>query len=161
MSLLITKGMQVFIIDVINANAVVEVKRVTAVNLGTAPADDIETTDLSEVSHRQYEKGLKSPSAGSINILYDAAEASHKLLKDLEESGETKMTMLAIAAADGTGTPTVDSNGDFNFPTTRSFMAIRGYISDFPVDIQLNSTVAVPVAIRRSGGLTISRKVVA
>ena len=159
MSLAITKGMKVFMIDPSNKQ-VVQIKRVTAVNFGTAPADDIETTDLEEESYRQYEKGLKSPSAGSLSIQYDTAAPSHKLLKDLEEAGETKMTWLAVAHADGTGDPTVNSNDEFNFPTSRTFMAIRGYVSDFPVDIQLNSTVPVPVAFRRVSGLTISRKVV-
>ncbi len=159
MSLLITKGMKVWVIDPLNNNAVVEIKRVTAVNLGTSPADDIETTDLAEETTRQYEKGLKSPSAGTISILYDTTEASHKVLKDLEEHKDSNITQFAIGAADGAGAPTVDSNGEFNFPTTRTFMCVSGYVSDFPVDIQLNSTVPVPVSIRRTGGLTISRKV--
>lgn len=158
MSLLITKGMKVWIIDRLNSDAVVELKRVTAVNFGTSPADDIETTDLEATTHRAYEKGLKSPSTGTVSILYDTAEASHKLLKDLEEAAATNVTTIAVGASDGTAAPTV-TDGEFVFPTTRTFMAIDGYVSDFPVDIQINSTVPVPCSIRRTGGLTISRKV--
>ena len=156
--LMITKGMQVWIIDsVAETPAVVEVKRVTAVNFGTSPADDIETTDLEQDEYRQYEKGLKSPSAATLSILYDTEEPSHALLKALEESGSTNPTMVAIGARDGTAPPTV-TDGEFVFPDTRTFMAINGYVSDFPIDIQLNATVPVPVAFRRSLGLIISRK---
>jgi len=159
MSLLITKGMKVWIIDRLDSDAVVEIKRVTAVNFGTSPSDDIETTDLEALTHREYEKGLKAPSTATVSILYDTAAASHAVLKALEEAADTNETMIAIGAADGTAAPTV-TDGKFDFPTTRTFMAITGYVSDFPVDIQISSTVPVPCSIRRNGKLQISRKAV-
>jgi|GEM_PF-1632778 hypothetical protein len=158
MGLLITKGMKVWIIDRLNSNEVVEVKRVTAVNFGTSPADDIDTTDLEATISRTFEKGLKSPSAATLSIMYDTAADSHAVIKALEEHQDTNSTMIAIGAADGAGEPSVDSSGNFNFPTTRTFMAISGFVSDFPVDIQISSTVPVPCSIRRTSGLAISRK---
>ncbi len=160
MSLLITKGMKVWMINPLDSDAVVEIKRVTAVNFGTSPADDIETTDLSATTHREYEKGLKSPSTATVSINYDTAEDSHAALKALEEAAATNETMIAVGAADGSDVPTV-TDGKFVFPTTRSYMAITGYVSDFPVDIQVNSTVPVPCSIRRKGGLIIKPKAAA
>lgn len=160
MSLLITKGMKVWMINRLDSDAVVEIKRVTAVNFGTSPADDIETTDLEATTHRGYDKGLKAPSTATVSILYDTSADSHAALKALEEAADTNETMIAIGAADGTDAPTV-TDGKFVFPTTRSYMAITGYVSDFPVDIQISSTVPVPCSIRRNGGLIIKRKAAA
>ncbi|OFE11380.1 hypothetical protein PHACT_12545 [Pseudohongiella acticola] len=157
----ITKGMKVYMIDPAandGAGAVVELKKVTSFNFGGAPATEIDDTtwDNEEVMTRIA--GLKDPGQATLNVLHSVGEASHKLLKDMDDANDSMQTTFAVGFNDGAAPPTI-TTGEFTYPDTRTFMAIKGWVIDWPIDFQLNSSVPVPVSIRRASKLIVSRKV--
>ncbi|MDP2141272.1 MAG: phage tail tube protein [Gammaproteobacteria bacterium] len=160
MSNILTKGTHLYFIDPAD-NSLVRVKKLTAFNPGSSPGDDVETTDLDETVARQYEKGLLTPGSASGNIMANPQEPSHIRLHELSVDTETNRTWWVVGWSDGTAAPTVDSNGQFNLPTTRTWYEFEGHVTDFPMDFQLNSTVATALAIKRSGQGRWTKKVVA
>lgn len=144
----VTKGTVIYFIDPENGE-VVAVECATAVNPGTSPKDQIEDTCL-ESTERSYKPGLRTPGQGSISINADPENASHIRMHELYEDDTVEDTKWAIGWGDGVEPPTVDSNGDWVFPTTRTFYAFNAYISDFPFDFQLNAVVTSEVALQRT-----------
>jgi len=156
----ITKGMKVYMIDPAansGAGAVVELKKVTSFNFGGAPATEIDDTTFDNEEVMTRLAGLKDPGQATLNVLHSLGEASHKTLKDLDDAGDSQTTTFAVGFTDGTDAPTI-TDGEFTYPATRSFMAIKGWVLDWPIDFQLNSSVPVPVSIRRTSKLIVSRK---
>ncbi|MES2625887.1 MAG: phage tail tube protein [Pseudomonadota bacterium] len=154
----LTKGTQLYFIDP-DDDSVVAVKSLTNFNPGGAPADPIDVTDLEDLIFREYVKGLRNPGQAAGVIQADPTEASHIRLAELgEESGEAN-TKWALGWSDGTAPPTVDTNGDFVLPATRTWLTFAGYVADFPFDFQINAVVATNFAIQRSGGMAWTKKV--
>ncbi len=154
---ILTKGTEVFFVNPAT-EALVKITYLTSFNPGAAPSDQIDITTLDTESTRQYLKGLRTPGQASGTILATMSEASHKLLFDLGESGSDSTTQFCIGFSDGTADPTVDSNGTFNFPTTRTFVSFNAYVSDFPLDFQINDVIKTNLTLQRTGGTTLSRK---
>ena len=148
----LTQGTQVYFIDPTgSAPVVVEVECATSFNPGGNPADQIEDTCLSSFE-RTYKPGLRTPGSASLGINADPENASHITLHQLAETNPPPETSWAIGWSDGTDAPTLDSNGDFVLPATRTWFTFDGYVSDFPFDFQQNSVVTSEVTIQRSGG---------
>lgn len=110
--------------------------------------DQIETTCLSSPA-RTYEAGLATPGAATFGINFDPADASHVRLHELKVAGTT--LEWAIGFSDGTAAPTVDTNGTFNLPTTRSWINFEGFMNSYPFSFALNSVVTSTVGIQISG----------
>ena len=66
---------------------------------------------------------------------------------------------FAIGFGNGTAVPTIDSLGDFDFPTTRTYIEARGYVADLPLEAALNAVWTASIPIQVSGDYTIFRKV--
>ena len=141
-----TQGTELFFLDPTTGLAV-EVGCVTTITGLTAARDQIETTCL-DSSARTYEAGMATPGAASFTINADPNDASHVRLHELYVAG-TKVDW-ALGWSDGTSTPTGDTNGNFNLPTTRSWISFNGYVSDFPFDFALNAVVASNLSIQIS-----------
>lgn len=149
----LTQGTQIYFIDP-DDRSLVTVACATAFNPGGAPADQIEDTCL-EDAERSYRRGLRTPGQASMTINADPDTASHVRLHELSESDAadgSEILQWAVGWSDGTAAPTVDSNGDFNLPTTRTWFTFQGYVADFPFDFSLNAVVTTDVTIQRSGG---------
>ena len=146
----LTQGTQVYFIDPAD-DSVVTVQCATSFNPGGAPADQIEDTCL-ESTARTYKRGLRTPGQATLTINADPTNASHIRLHELSEDDTVDNVKWAVGFSDGTAPPTVDSNGDFVLPTTRTFYTFDGYVADFPFDFQFNSVVTTDVSIQRSGG---------
>lgn len=155
----LTKGTQLFFIDP-DDDSVVRVTKLTAFNPGGAPADQVDVTDLDSLNSREFLKGLRNPGQASGTIMANPDQESHLRLHELAESTDDTGPVLkwAIGWGDGTDAPTVDSNAEFVLPTTRTWFTFEGYVSDFPVDFQLNSAVQTTLSIQRSGGSTWAKK---
>jgi len=153
----LTKGTRVWFIDPAD-ESLVRITKITAFNPGSSPGDNIEVTDLEETEARRYEKGLATPGQATGTIMANPAEASHVRLHALATGADTNIMKFAIGWSDGTADPTVDSAGNFNFPTTRTFYTFEGHVTDFPLDFQLNATVQTALAIQRSGKGTLVPK---
>ena len=50
-----------------------------------------------------------------------------------------------------TSLPTLNSNGEFELPSDRTWFMFRGYVADFPFDFASNVLVSSTVSIQRSG----------
>lgn len=148
------QGSQLYFIDP-ETLVVVKVECPTGFNPGGAPADQLEDTCLDSTT-KTYKKGLRTPGQATVNLLADPKYASHIRLYELyasdEQSEENTQIQFAIGWSDGKDiAPTVDTNGEFVFPTTRTWLPFEGYISDFPFDFQTNTLVSTAMTVQRSG----------
>ena len=125
----------------------------TGFNPGGSPADQLEDTCLDSLD-KTYKKGLRTPGQAQVTFNPDPTYASQVRLYELwmDDSDTNVELKWAIGFSDGTGiAPTVDSDGDFVFPTTRTWLPFTGYVADFPFDFQTNTLVTSTMAIQRSG----------
>jgi hypothetical protein len=152
----LTQGTQVYFID--TDDSLVTVDCAVGFNPGGNPADQIEDTCL-EDSDKSFVPGLRTPGQASLELNADPENTSHIRMHALSETDPPPTLKWAVGWSDGTADPTVDSNGDFVLPTTRTWFTFQGYIADFPFDFTGNSVVKSSVAIQRSGGSAWTKKV--
>lgn len=153
---ILSQGTQIFALVPSEADPstleVMEVECATTFTPGGNPADQIETTCLSE-NVRSYLRGLRTPGQATMSINADPENASHLRLHELSESDRGEPIKWAVGWSDGTEPPTVNTEGDdFELPTTRTWFLFDGYIADFPFDFSANSVVTSEISIQRSGG---------
>ncbi len=146
-----TQGTQLYIIDpdATPGSEILVIDCATSIDGVGGSRDQIETTCLEDIA-RTYEAGLVTPETVTVTINADPDSPSHLRLHELYVAG-TKFD-AAIAWGDGTAPPTVDTAGEFDFPTTRSFIAIsETYVSNFPFNFALNAVVTSAVTLQLSG----------
>ncbi len=154
---ILTQGTQVYMIDPAD-DTVVTIKDVTTFNPGGSPADQIEDTPLA-ASVRTYKRGLRTPGQASATLNADPSEPSHIRLHALSKDDTVASINFVIGWADGTAPPTVDIDGAFVLPTTRTWFEFSGYIADFPLDFSSNTIVTSEVSIQRTGNSVWTQKV--
>lgn len=150
----LTQGTQVYFIDP-DTDLPVEVTGITTFNPGGMPKDEIETTSLTDTA-KTYLAGLASPGDASMEINADPTNSSHIRLYALMLLG----TVLdwAIGWSDGTAAAAVDSNVDYDLPTSRTWITFSAYVKDFPMDFSVNSVVKSSISLKRSGTSTWTEK---
>lgn len=157
----LTQGSQLFFIDPefdSDGADVREVECITGFNPGGNPADQIDDTCLSETT-RKYKPGLRTPGQSALGVNADPQNESHMRLFELSQTDPSPVLDFVLGWADGpvdaegvaTALPTIDSNGDFDLPDTRTWFRFRGYVADFPFDFAANSLVTSAVSVQRSG----------
>lgn len=147
---IIAQGTQIYFKDP-TTEAFVEVACATTFTPGGAPADQIETTCLSE-GERSYMPGLRTPGQASLTINADPNESSHVRLHQMSEENPSPTVEWVVGWSDGTDAPTVDSSGDTVLSGDRTWFTFEGYVSDFPFDFAQNTVVTTALTIQRSGG---------
>ena len=157
----LSQGTHIYVLSPLGSGApeVVQIKCATTFSPGGNPADQIEDTCL-EDSSRSYRPGLRTPGTATMGINADPTNESHLLLHELSETDPSPIVKWAVGWSDGTAAPTLDSNGDFDLPDTRTWFVFEGYVSDFPFDFAQNTVVTSEVSIQRSGGSSWIPKVV-
>ena len=152
----LTQGTQIYFIDPAD-DSLVEVTGVTTFNPGGSPADQIETTSLTD-SVKTFMRGLRTPGQASMEINADPTNASHIRLHELSQDDSVEYVQWAIGWSESDTDPSVDSDGDFDITgaTDRTWFQFNGYVADFPLDFSTNSVVKSTVAIQRTGGSTIT-----
>lgn len=150
-----TQGTMLYTIDPAN-DAVLVVGCVINIDGIDTTLEQLETTCL-ESPARTYIAGLATPGAASFQINFDPADASHVRLHEMKVAGTT--LEWAVGFSDGTATPTVDSNANFNLPTTRSWINFDGFMNSYPFTFALNAVVTSTVGIQISGEPIIKKKV--
>lgn len=156
------QGSELYFVDP-DTKEVVKVQCPTGFTPGGAPADQLEDTCIDDTT-KTYKKGLRTPGSATINLMADPKYASHVRLYELyaDDSDENTDIQFAIGWSDGKGVvPTVDSDGLFVLPTTRTWLTFAGYISDFPFDFQANTLVSVAMTVQQSGLSAFIPKVIA
>lgn len=142
-----TQGTELWFVDPAD-DAIVKVGCPTSIGGISAGRDQLETTCLDSAA-REYEAGLATPGQASVGLNFDPADPSHVRLHELYAAG-TKLNW-ALGLSDGIAPPTsVDTDGDFVLPATRSFITLNGYIADFPFDLSLNAVVTSTLSIQVS-----------
>ena len=127
-------------------DVIIEVGCVTNLSGLTASRDQLDVTCISDEA-RRFEAGLLTPGAASFSINFDPDDSSHVLLHEWYRSGVT--LDWALGLSDGTAPPTLlDSNGNFNLTTSRTYITFEGYISDFPWDLTVGAKVSNALSIQ-------------
>jgi hypothetical protein len=154
-----TQGTQLFIIDPSGSAGpeVLTILCATSLSGLGAAREQIETTCL-EDSVRTYVGGLGTPSPITVTVNFDPENESHYRLYELWK--DNTQFDLAIGIGGSTSAPTLDSAGEFDFPTDRTFIAFNGYVADLPMEFSLNAVITAAIPIQVSGEYTIFRKVV-
>lgn len=150
-----SQGTQIYIIDP-EDDSVLNIPCATSLSGISAGRDQLESTCL-EAQARTYEAGLATPGQASFSLYFDPKVPSHERIYELWQAG-TKFDM-AVGFSDGTAAPTVDTAGDFDLPTTRSWVVLLDcYFADVPLDAALNSLLTANVTVQLSGFPTVSPK---
>lgn len=142
-----TQGTDLYAIDPADDSLLV-VGCVTSIDGIDTPIDQVETTCLQD-SARSYIAGLATPGTATFGINTDPSDPAHVRLHQLKIAGTT--LNWAIGWSDGTADPTADTAGNFNLPTTRSWITFEGFMNSFPFSFQQNSVVQSTVGIQVSG----------
>lgn len=143
-----TQGSKLYLIDPASGD-VVTVGCVNSISGIEATRDQLESTCL-EDSARRYEAGLATPGQAQFAIHFDPADASHKRIYDLWQSGD-KFEM-ALGYSDGTVAPDADTAGMFDLPEERSWCVMHDcFIANVPQDLALNALVNAQVSVQLSG----------
>ncbi|MCH4563344.1 hypothetical protein MKP05_09400 [Halomonas sp. EGI 63088] len=155
----LTQGTHIYFVDDSGSTPeVVRLTKVVALNPGTAPAAQINETTLEDLLYRQYRAGLRDPGQGNMTANVDPNEDSHVALHGLSETSPPPTIKWAVGWSDGTDAPTLDSSGEWDLPTTRTWCTYDAYVADFPFDFQTDTIVLTEITIQRAGGLAWQRK---
>lgn len=142
-----TQGTDLFAIDPTD-NSLLVVGCVLNIDGIDTSVEQIETTCLNDQA-RSYVAGLATPGTASFGINVDTDDPSHVRLHQLKIAGTT--LKWAVGWSESTDAPTVDSNGDFVLPATRSWIEFDGFMNSFPFTFAQNSVVQSTVGIQVSG----------
>lgn len=113
---ILSQGTQVFALVPTAGNPsifeVMEIECATAFSPGGNPADQIETTCLSETV-RSYMRGLRTPGQATLSLNADPRNASHVRLHQLSEDDSIESIRWVVGWSDGKGiVPTVGASGE-------------------------------------------------
>lgn len=142
-----TQGTDLYAIDP-DDNSLLVIGCVTSIDGIDTTVEQIETTCLQDQA-RQYESGLATPGAATFGINTDPKDPSHARLHALKVSGKT--LKWAVGWSESSDDPTVDSQGEFVLPDTRSWITFDGFMNSFPFSFAQNSVVQSTVGIQVSG----------
>jgi hypothetical protein len=149
-----TQGTNLYTIDP-QSETVLKVGCVISIDGIDTTLDQLETTCLDSPA-RTYVAGLATPGTASFGINFDPKDASHVRLHQLKVAGTT--LPWAVGFGDGTAEPTVGTDGNFELPATRSWIAFDGFMNSYPFTFALNAVVTSTVGIQISGEPEVIKK---
>ncbi len=151
----VTKGTMLYFIDTAD-DSIVKATEISSITGITAALSQIDRTNL-ESTGREFIAGFAEPGAAAIGVNFDPSNEVHVLMHEFFRLGTT--TNFAIGWSDGTAPPTVDTNGDFVLPTSRTWITFEGFYSNVPFDFALNEIVRSAVTVQISGFPVLTAKV--
>lgn len=146
-----TQGTQLFILDQTASGGpeVITVQCAISIDGIGGAREQIEVTCLEDIA-RAYEAGLITPGTMTVTIQADSRNESHVRLHQLYVAGDK--FDAAIGWGNGGAVPTIDSDGEFDFPATRDYIAMNDtYVADFPFNFELNAVVTSAISFQLSG----------
>lgn len=149
-----TQGTELFTVDEISATVAKVLKFACPTGitgLGGA-ADQLEDTCLDNTTDKTFKRGLGNPGQVSVPFNFIPTNASHQVLFDLMDAGDTTEWMICLS--DGTSPPTLNTNDQLVFPSSRTSLKFSAYVSDINIDIATNEIVRGTLTLQRSGVVT-------
>lgn len=150
------QGTELYLIDP-DTFALLTVGCVTTLDGIDATWEQIETTCL-EDTDKSFEPSVRSPGQMTFGINFDPSNAVHNRLHALYEAGTVDIK-FAVGMSDGTDAPVVDSNNDWELPTTRTWINFLGFFTSFPFNFTQGQLVQPSIGVQISGGKTLTPKV--
>lgn len=146
-----TQGTELYVADTLSASVAAALKFVCPTGitgLGGAK-DQIESTCLDTMGDKEFVSGLGNPGQVSVPFNFIPRNLSHQILFDLKESGETLKWIELFSESNAV--PTLDGNGEFIAPASRTSAKFDAYISDVNIDAATNEIVRGTLTLQRSG----------
>jgi hypothetical protein len=147
-----TQGTELFVIDASVTSSEEELVKMSCptgiTGLG-GPRDQIEDTCLDTTDEKTFVAGLGNPGQVSVPFNLIPRNGSHQSLFGWKESGTIMKWLACLSESDED--PTVDTDGNFAKPTTRTTIAFSAYVSDVNIDIATNEIVRGTLTLQRSG----------
>lgn len=138
------KGTQIYFVS---QNAIRALGCPTAITGIDATVGSRDRTPLGS-AYATSEPGNKTPSAVSISINYDTADQTHRFMRGFKEAGQ--IITLAVGLSDGTSAPTIEQNGNFLYPSDRSWAELVGYVTSFPLSAQSGAAMDVSFSFQQT-----------
>ena len=148
------QGTQVFaVVD----DAVVRFTCPKAFSFGEDSFSKIEATCL-DSDTKNYERGLRDPGEGSIQIDLDDENASHLQLIALADSGEKVQWYVGSSHSDTA--PTYDTLTGIDLPDDRIWWSFEGYINPSSPTIEQDALVGYTFTLVRTSAVVTTPRVV-
>lgn len=147
-----TKGTRLYVIDPGNDSdgaSVMEVGCVTSISGLNTDIPQVETTCLSSEG-REYVGGMPTPGNATFGINFDSDDVSHVRLHQLKTLGTTLHWAIGAGQQNDVA-PTLDSNGEFELSTGRTWWTFDGFLSAYPFDWAINDVIKSTIGIQVSG----------
>src|SRR5690606_9793301 len=119
---------------------------ISGINSGAR--EQIDVTCLDDTEDRKFTAGLGSPGQTSVPFNLHPEDASHHILFELKDSGETVEWMACLS--DGTTAPTLTA-GAITPPADRTCFGFDAFVQDVTIDIANNAVVTGTITLQRSG----------
>lgn len=146
-----TQGTELYFIDPANSGSVVKVGCVTGWQNSGGSRSETDDTCL-EDDDMKFKPGMKDPGTKNFGLNFDPSNPVHVRIFNIFNDASIENLKWALGWSDGTGVdPTLGSDGDFNLPTTRTWLTMEGYLSEVPFDFSQNSVVKSSISVRLSG----------
>lgn len=142
-----TQGTKVYLKDPLT-DQLLQIDCPTGLTIPSAESEQLDATCLDDLD-RHFRAGLGNPGVVSLTLNFDPGSASHVRLVQLKKSRENVTWVVGLS--DGTTAPALDSAGELDLPTDRSFVSFEGYVSAVPIDAQLNAFYTMEVSVQMSG----------
>lgn len=146
-----TQGTHLYFLNTLAAAALIKLTCPTGISGLGGARDQIDSTCLDDVDDRRYVAGLGNPGQVSVPFNLHPEDASHQVLFDLKEAGETLDWIICLS--DGTAAPTL-TDDEITPPAARTSAQFRAFIQDVNIDMATNDIVKGTLTLQRSGKVT-------
>lgn len=154
MSVVKNQGTQAFVVI---DDEVVRFKCVKKIGYGQDTFSKIDVTCL-DAESKEYERGMRDPGEGSVEINYDDENTSHDRLLEIAESGE-KLDWY-IGSSHSKDEPTIAA-GVVTLRPSRSWNQFKGYINPTaPNDVEIDSVESYTFALIRVSGVKRTKRTI-
>lgn len=149
-----TQGTELFVIDASVTASEEDIYKIACptgiTGLGGA-RDQIEDTCLDTTDEKTFKAGLGNPGQVSVPFNLIPRNGSHQNLFAWKQSGEVMKWLVCLS--ESTEQPTVDTDGNFVKPTTRTTIEFQAFVADVNIDVATNEIVKGTLTLQRSGAV--------
>lgn len=153
-----TQGSQLYIMDpdATGGCQVLAIDCVVSLSGMSNPRQQIDVTCM-ESDTRQFVGGLSTPGQVTVTVNFDPANESHYRIYELWRNNSDNFKAAIGYGGPVNTNPTVASDCEFDFPTTRTYIEFEAYVADVPLEAALNSVWTSAISFQISGPYTIFR----